>query len=125
MIIKDFPKEFSTGLACSISLAYQQQIETTAAGDELPPEIEDSTKSLIIGLLLSGALNVPYTPPPEPVSTWELDGFYYIYTKALQESYAIDLDNFYQLKFKVIPLDYNIDLENFYTIELHTPEEET
>lgn len=125
MIIKDFPKEFSTGMACSLSLAYQQQVETTAAGDELPPEIEDSVKSLIIGLLLSGALNVPYTPPPEPVSTWELDGFYYIYTKALQESYDIDLLNFYKLAWKSIPTNYNIDLDNFYTVEVHTPEEET
>ena len=115
MIIKDNIVPFVDGLACTKSLAFSQTEDKTS-GQELPASVnKDELYSLIIGLILTGALNVPYNPPPPPVSSWDIDYFYKIFTISYQASYAIDMNNFYTTVYKIYPESFIVDLDSFYT----------
>lgn len=123
MIIKDNIVPFVDGLACTKSLAFSQAEDKTS-GQDLPASVsKDELYSLIIGLILTGALNVPYNPPPPPVSSWDIDYFYKIFTISYQASYAIDMNNFYTTVYKIYPESYAIDLYDFYiTVSKSYPE---
>ena len=115
MIIKDNIVPFVDGLACTKSLAFSQTEDKTS-GQELPASVnKDELHSFIVGLILTGALNVPYNPPPPPVSSWDIDYFYKIFTISYQASYAIDMNNFYTTIYKIYPESFIIDLYDFYT----------
>ena len=124
MIIKDNIVPFVDGLACTKSLAFSRTEDKTS-GQELPASInKDELHSFIIGLILTGALNVPYNPPPPPVSSWDIDYFYKIFTISYQESYAIDMNNFYTTVYKIYPESFASDMDNFYTVRIEYPKGE-
>lgn len=120
MLIKDYQKEFATGLACTKSLAYTEESGTTD-GDILPVECIPQIQSLIIGMILSGGLSLPKIPS---IDSLDLEPFYKIILKTYIGLYPADLSNFYGIIIK----DYKnldpADLANFYNIEVHYPDTE-
>lgn len=119
MNIIDNIKSFSSGLALGKSLAYSVEGEDYEGSNFV---LSDSLKSFILGLLVSGGITVPYTPPPEPITTFEQDIFYNIMTVRYPESVIVDLAQFYNAYTIRAAGTYIIDLAQFYDVSIITPE---
>lgn len=139
MIIKDHIKEFAIGMLKPSILAYSE--EGKISGDELPSNIDkESLYSLIVGLVLQGALNITMVAPeqiifidmgefyiietvidPNSIST-EMNQFYHILVANDSIASSGALEDYYHIKTVRYSSSYAYELAGLYNIQINTKE---
>lgn len=122
MVIKDHPVAFTIGMAHNLPFVISRN-SGTFTGDKLPESLNiEAFQSLIIGLAMSGALNIPYDMPEPPETSYDIGMFYKMWNIVYPELLQADLGEFYGVKLSFYPQSFMIDLANFYNITYEYPE---